>query len=104
MGARQKGEAGISQRLAAAVEWEDGLKVDSVASLPYFIRKRGEVWRGGSVSAIGIDLIDRLIGYLEVEQGRAMARHCIDPAHGHLDLANPDSNSQLQSLQRIDQA
>ena len=31
-------ETGICQRLAAVVEWEGGLKVESVASLPYSIK------------------------------------------------------------------
>ena len=85
-----EGEAGRSQRLAAVVEWEGGLKVHPVASLPYSARKRGRVWRGGSASAIA-----RLIGYFEVEQGIMIARHYIDPDHGLLDLANPSSNRQL---------
>ena len=94
-GEGEGGGARRSQRLVAVVEWEGSLKVDSVASLPYSARKRGRVWRGGSVSAISIELVDRLIGYLEVEQGSMIARQYIDPDHGHLDLANPNSKYQL---------
>ena len=101
-GEGEGGEAGRSQRLVAVVEWEGGLKVDSVTSLPYSTRKRGRVWRGGSVSAISIELVDRLIGYLELEEGGLIARHCIDPGHGSLDFANPNSNHQLQDQQEID--
>ena len=94
-GEGEEGEAGRSQRLVAVVEWEEGLKVDPVTSLPYSTRKRGRVWRGGSVSAISIELVERLIGYLELEEGGLIARHYIDPDHGLLDLANPSSNHQL---------
>ena len=94
-GGEEGGQMGRSQRLVAVVEWEGGLKLDSVTSLPYSTRKRGRVWRGGSVSVIGIELIDRLIGYLEVESSSAISRHYIDPDHGLLDLANPNSNYQL---------
>ena len=52
---------------------------------------------------ISIELVDRLIGYLELEEGGLIARHCIDPGHGSLDLANPNSKFQLQALKEIDQ-
>ena len=76
-------------------EWEGGLKVDSATSLPYSARNRGRVWRGGSVGAISGELIARLIGYFEVEQGIMIARHCVHPDHGLLGLSNPSSNRQL---------
>ena len=84
------------------VEWEGGLKVDSATSLPYSARKRGRVWRGGNISVISIELIERLIGYLEAEQGSLITRRCIDTSNGSLDLANPNSNRQLQALKEID--
>ena len=89
------GEGGRSERLVAVVEWESGLKLDSITSLPYSTRKRGRAWSGESASVISIDLIDRLVGYLEVEQGSSIARHYIDLDHGRLDLGSPSSNCQL---------
>ena len=80
------------------VEWEGGLKVDSATSLPYSARKRGRVRRGGIVSVISVELIERLIGHLEIEQESLIARRYIDPSHGSLDLANPNSKCQLQAL------
>ena len=77
------------------VELEGDLKADLITSLPYSTRKRGRVWRGDSVSAISIEFIGKLIDYLAVEQGIMISRHCIDPDHGRLNLANPSRNCQL---------
>ena len=94
-GQGEEGEAGRSQRLIALVKQAGSLKVDPVASLPCSTRKRGRMRREGSVSAISIELIARLIGYFEVEQGIVIVRHYIDPDHGLLNLANPSSNRKL---------
>ena len=85
-------------RSVAIVEWESSGRVDPVTFLPFSVRNRRRVWGGEGVSAIGLESIDRPLGYLEIEIRERMTRLYIDTDYEHLQLGDIRSQHQLRSV------
>ena len=84
-------------RSVAIVEWESSACLDAVTCLPLSVRKQSRVWRGQGVSAIGLESVDRPLGYLEMEIGKCTTRMYIDTDYDHLQLGDVRSHYQLRS-------
>ena len=94
-GERNRGE---SHRIVAIVEWESSAKLDPVTSLAQSIRRRGRVWKGKDASAISIELVDRVIGYFDMEIGNRIQRQYLDTDYETLKLGDPRSHCQLHHI------
>ena len=89
---------GKSCRTVATVEWESSEKLDPVAFLAQSIRRSGRAWKGNGTSAIGIELVDRLIGYFDMEMGNGIQRQRVDTDSEILKLGDPRSHCQLHHI------
>ena len=86
-------------RAVAVVEWESSAKVDPITSLPFSVRKQGRVWKSKGVSAVGPEVVDRVLGYFDMKIGRTVVRRYVDTDRDYLRLGDPRSRYQLHSVQ-----
>ena len=86
-------------RIVAIVEWEGSVKLDPITSLLYSMRRRGRVWKGSGVSAISMELVNRMILYSDMQIGSSIHKRYVDADYETLKLGEPQSSCQLYHLQ-----
>ena len=56
------------------------------------------MWKGKGISAVSVDLVDRVIGHFEMEVGSSVHRHYVDTDYETLRLGDAQSSYQLHHL------